>query len=74
MCIIKGIKHFMSNGAKTFRSASSGKYDVESDSVKDIRREMFENSKSDSVNLRSDREKIGRDMRNGFNKVVMKNG
>ena len=45
MCIIKGIKHFMSNGAKTFRSASSGKYDVESDSVKEIRREMFEKSK-----------------------------
>ncbi len=72
MCIIKDFKHFMSNGAKTFRKASFGEYDVKSDSVKEIYRDMFENSKSDSINLHSDREKIGRDMRHGFNKVVMK--
>ncbi|HAT62709.1 MAG TPA: hypothetical protein DCS83_09255 [Prevotella sp.] len=74
MCIIKDVKHFMSNGVKIFRQASLGEYDAKSDSVKEIYRDMFENSKSNSTNLRSDREKIGRDMRSGFNKVIKKNG
>ena len=39
---------------------------MKSDSVKEIYRDMFENSKSDSINLRSDREKIGRDMRETY--------
>ena len=77
MCIIKVITSFISIGAKTFRVAASGKYDFESDSIKQIRKEMLEKDStrsSDLENLKRDQKMISGDVRSGFNKLVLKNG
>ncbi len=65
--------HFITNGAKTFRDAASGVYNAESDSVKEIRREIFDDHKSDLDHLRSDSKKIGGDVQNSFNKIILGN-
>jgi len=68
---------FIFNGAKTFRIAASGKYDFESDSVKQIRKEMLgkkSTRSSDLENLKHDQKMISGDFRSGFNKLVLNNG
>ncbi len=65
---------FFANGVKTFRSAAIGKYDGESDVMKQIREDMMNNSSSDSDNLRHDWQNVGRDVRNSFNKLSAQNG
>lgn len=65
---------FFTNGVKTFRMAAKGSYIGESESVRQIREEMMNNSATDSDNLRSDWKNIGRDVRTSFNKLTAPNG
>lgn len=77
MCIINEIKSFVSNGADTLRKASRGRYDIQTDEVKEMRRELFEESSNcvdDAAKLRKDRENISLDVRVSFNKLILNNG
>lgn len=75
MCILNEIKRFISNGSKTFRDAASGKYDGDSQTVKDIRKEMLrDKTKSDDCNgLKKDRKNVASDIRGAFNKLSVNN-
>ena len=77
MCIINEIKNFVSQGADTSRKSSKGLYNIESDEVKEIRRELFEETSTradDAVKLRKDMEHIRSDVRVSFNKLILGNG
>lgn len=77
MCIIDDIKSFVSNGAEVLRKASKGRYDLQTDEVKEMRRELFEASSGradDAAKLRKDKENVSRDVRVSFNKLVLGNG
>mgnify|MGYP003571253340 CR=1 FL=1 len=77
MCILDYVKEFVSCGWSTFRTSSKGKYNGESEAVGKIRREMFSQPSgrlNDVKNMQHDREMVGRDMRAGFNKIVLSNG
>lgn len=77
MCIVLQIKMFFLSGWQTFRASSKGKYDYESEAVGDIRREMFSQPlgrMGDTLNMHRDRMMVGRDIRAGFNKIVLANG
>ena len=77
MCIINEIKNFVSQGADTLRKSSKGLYNIESDEVKEIRREIFEETSTradDAVKLRKDMEHIRSDVRVSFNKLILGNG
>lgn len=77
MCIINEIKSFVSNGAETLRKASKGRYDLQTDELKKMRRELFETSSGradDAAKLRQDKENISHDVRVSFNKLVINNG
>lgn len=77
MCMTESFKMFFLGGFRTFRSAAKGNYDGESEAVGAIRREMFSQPSGrmgDSLNMHRDRMMVGRDMRAGFNKIVLTNG
>lgn len=77
MCIINEIKSFVSNGAETLRKASHGRYDSQTDEVKEMRRELFEKTSSrldDAISLRKDRNNIRHDVRTSLDKLILKNG
>lgn len=73
---IKEITGFITNGAETFRQASRGKYEHDSDAIKGLRKEMFDTSKEkhkDACNLRQDRRNVSKDMRRSFTKLTTTN-
>lgn len=77
MCIVHHIKLFFFSGWNTFRSSAKGEYSGESEAVGAIRREMFSQPTGrlgDTLNMHRDRMMVGRDMRAGFNKIVLANG
>lgn len=64
-------------GAKTFRSASTGRYKSPSNDVEKLKEElraMPTSISKDKKNLYEDRKKIAQDMRNAFDKIVATNG
>lgn len=77
MCIINEIKSFVVNGAETLRKASKGRYDLQTEEVEEMRRELFERPSSridDAINLRRDRYNVSRDVRVSFDKLILNNG
>ena len=76
MCIVKNMHRFVTNGVKVFRSASAGRYNEESESVKELKQELMEASsfRQDTANLREDRRRVGHDVRKSFNELILDNG
>ena len=76
MCIVKNMHRFVTNGVKVFRSASAGRYNEESESVKELKQELMEASsfRQDAANLREDRRRVGHDVRKSFNELILDNG
>ncbi|MGN0091286.1 MAG: hypothetical protein ACI36Z_10100 [Alloprevotella sp.] len=69
MYILKDFIRFLKNGIDTFRSAYRGEYREESESIKQIRKEIFDMTSSradDKRNMRMDRAAIERDFRTSF--------
>lgn len=60
---------FFMNSLRTFRSAASGRYHYESESVRQIRDSVMA-TQSDSANLRMDRLNVGHDVRISYNKIT----
>ncbi|APW31757.1 hypothetical protein BWX39_03325 [Prevotella intermedia ATCC 25611 = DSM 20706] len=76
MCIAKEIFDFALKGVKTFRQASLGNFNEESEEVKHLKEEIMNNSSSTSTdrqNLRSDQRAIYGDVRKTYNKIVIDN-
>ncbi len=70
------IKDFIANGIKVFHEASSMEYTCKSKEVKQFQKELFDESSelSDSEYLRQDQKNVARDLRAGFNDIVVANG
>lgn len=74
MGIMSNIRTFVRNGVSTLRSASSGKYNEESDIVREYRNELDERTSGryiDMQNLMQDRRKVENDVRVSFNKIAL---
>lgn len=77
MCIVHQIRLFILSGWQTFRLSSRGRYDYESEEVRNLRREMFslpQGGTGDAANMHHDRLMVGRDMRAGLKKITLTNG
>ena len=77
MCIIKKITRIMKFGASTFRDASRGCYEHSDGPLSEIKDELLSTWGSpadDKKNLAKDRKNIERDIRNSFDKLVLRNG
>ncbi len=75
MGIMGNIRTFVRNGVSALRSASSGKYNEESDIVREYRNELDERTSGRSLdmqNLMRDRRKVENDVRVSFNKIALK--
>ncbi|WP_443702372.1 hypothetical protein [Prevotella sp.] len=75
MGIMGNIRTFVRNGVSALRSASSGKYNEESDIVREYRNELDERTSGRSLdmqNLMQDRRKVENDVRMSFKKIVLK--
>lgn len=74
MGIMGNIRTFVRNGVSALRSASSGKYNEESDIVREYRNELDERTSGRSLdmqNLMRDRRKVENDVRVSFNKIAL---
>lgn len=76
MGILDNIFHFFVNGFSVFCNASLGKYQEDSQEIKDLKHEMFvtSNFQANKENLKNDSMKIAHDVRTAFNKLVLSNG
>lgn len=77
MCLIKQLHIIVVEGAKTFRSASTGQYRSISNEIEKLREEvgaMPSSVSKDKRNLQDDRKKIAQDMRTAFDKIVTTHG
>ena len=75
MGIMGNIRTFVRNGVSALRSASSGKYNEESDIVREYRNELDERTSGRSLdmqNLMQDRRKVENDVRVSFKKIALK--
>jgi hypothetical protein len=73
--MIKTVKHFVKNGADTFRCAAKGRYKSESPAVSALKNEIFGQGKGyadDKKNLRNDWKRVEGDVRKAYNKIVSK--
>ena len=70
MCILNFFSNFVSDGVKTLHDAALGKYSHESESISEIRAEIFGEELSDSERVRRDWQMMGRDARTAINKYV----
>ena len=69
MGIISNIRTFVRNGVSALRSASSGKYNEESDIVREYRNELYGRTSGRSLdmqNLMQDRRKVEKRCQNKF--------
>lgn len=67
------IKMFIEKGIRVLRSASRGRYDHDSEAVREIRREMMDSPSSlrtDRQNLVADKHRVAADVRVSFNKIA----
>ena len=71
MCVINVILNFVSNGARTLHDAALGRYTHESEDVKEIRQELFEQEMSDAEHVRQDWRMIARDSRVTIDKLKL---
>lgn len=72
--IISNICTFVRNGVSALRSASSGRYNEESDIVREYRNELDGRTSGRSLdmqNLMQDRRKVENDVRVSFNKIAL---
>jgi hypothetical protein len=77
MCIFKSVERFIQNGADTFYYAAKGIYKDESNTVSELKEELFGQRKSredDKKNLLNDRKQVEGDMRRAYDKIVLDNG
>ena len=63
MRVINIFFNFVSNGARTLHDAARGAYTQDSESVREIREEMFGQEMSDAERVRQDWRLMGRDAR-----------
>lgn len=63
MWVINILFNFVSNGARTLHDAARGTYTQDSESVREIREEMFGQEMSDAERVRQDWRMMGRDAR-----------
>lgn len=56
-------RQFIKDSVNVLRAASVGRYEHESEAVREIREEMFGTPKSDKENLIADRRRVAQDVR-----------
>ena len=77
MCILNEIRSFVINGKRTLNEAASGRYNVQNESVIEIRHEIFDSVsglRDDMKALHQDRRNVNADIRTAFEKVVTRHG
>ena len=70
MCILNFFSSFVSDGAKNLHDAALGEYSHESESISEIRAEMFGEELSDAERVRLDWRMMGRDARVAIDKYA----
>lgn len=78
MCLLNEIKTFVKGGVRTLNEAANRRYDIQTEGVVQMRREIFEggvSSRADDVKaLQQDRRNINADVRTAFRKIIVKHG
>ena len=77
MCMLNEIKMFVTKGGRALNDAAKRRYDVHTDGVLEMRREIFEGATSRADDMRAlqqDRRNINADVRTAFDKIVVKHG
>lgn len=75
MSIINRIISFIAQGISTWRDASFGNYDIQSEDVIKMKDEIMSGETgpaTDKANLRNDMKNVGRDLRKAYNIHIIK--